>query len=133
VRDQSGTEGVWRRNRRWPEALKREIVAASLVSGATVAGVARRYDVNENQIYLWRGQVHGPKGSSSARRGAQPARLLPVTVTEETAVADVAPARVAGAAPIEIVVDRDGPRRLRVSPGFDAQTLRRVLGVVGAP
>jgi hypothetical protein len=33
MRDQSGTEGVWRRNRRWPEALKREIVAASLVSG----------------------------------------------------------------------------------------------------
>jgi transposase-like protein len=54
MRNQSGTEGVRRRNRRWPKALKWEIVGASLVSDATFAGVARRYDVNENHIYLWR-------------------------------------------------------------------------------
>jgi transposase-like protein len=32
--------------KRWPEALKREIVAASLVPGASVSVVARQYDVN---------------------------------------------------------------------------------------
>jgi transposase len=40
-----------RRNRSWPEALKREIVAASFAPGASVSVVARRYDVNANQYF----------------------------------------------------------------------------------
>src|ERR687894_471411 len=43
-----------RRHRAWPESLKREIVAASLVPGASVSRVARRYDVNANQVFAWR-------------------------------------------------------------------------------
>ena len=43
-----------RRYRLWPESLKREIVAASLVPGASVSRVARRYDVNANQVFAWR-------------------------------------------------------------------------------
>jgi len=41
---------VKRRHRSWPEALKREIVAAALLPGASVSAVARRYDVNANQV-----------------------------------------------------------------------------------
>jgi transposase-like protein len=37
-----------RRNRSWPEAVKREIVAASYAPGSSVSIVARRYDVNAN-------------------------------------------------------------------------------------
>ena len=43
-----------RRNKRWPEALKREIVAATFRSGASVSVVARQYDVNANQVFAWR-------------------------------------------------------------------------------
>ena len=43
-----------RRNKRWPEALKREIVAASFAPGASVSVVARQYDVNANQVFGWR-------------------------------------------------------------------------------
>ena len=43
-----------RRNRSWPEALKREIVAASLAAGSSVSVVARRYDVNANHVFSWR-------------------------------------------------------------------------------
>src|SRR5215211_753580 len=50
-----------RRHRAWPESLKREIVAASLVPGASVSRVARRYDVNANQVFAWR------RGSVRAR------------------------------------------------------------------
>ena len=37
---------VRRRYRSWPDALKREIVAASWAPGASVSVVARHYDVN---------------------------------------------------------------------------------------
>jgi transposase-like protein len=40
-----------RRNRSWAEALKREIVAASFAPGSSVSVVARRYDVNANQVF----------------------------------------------------------------------------------
>ena len=48
------TSGAKRRHKRWPEALKREIVAATLVPGASVSVVARQYDVNANQVFSWR-------------------------------------------------------------------------------
>ncbi len=41
-----------RRNKRWPEALKREIVAATNLPGASVSVVARQYDVNANQVFF---------------------------------------------------------------------------------
>jgi transposase-like protein len=47
-----GTTGTGRpRNRSWPEALKREIVAASFAPGSSVSVVARQYDVNANQVF----------------------------------------------------------------------------------
>ena len=40
-----GTSAIERRRHRsWPEALKREIVAASFAPGASVSVVARQYD-----------------------------------------------------------------------------------------
>ena len=45
---------VRRRHKSWPEALKREIVAASFAPGASVSVVARQYDVNTNQVFAWR-------------------------------------------------------------------------------
>ncbi len=44
------------RKKRWPETLKREIVAATLLPGASVSAIARQYDVNANQVFSWRRQ-----------------------------------------------------------------------------
>ena len=57
------TNGERRTNKRWSEALKREIVAASFAPGASVSVVARQYDVNANQVFGWRrryGAAIGP-------------------------------------------------------------------------
>jgi transposase-like protein len=112
-----------RRNRSWPEALKREIVAASLVPGASVSVVARRYDVNANQVFSWRKRY---RDVPSAAAVAAAPRLVPVTVTPEQDAAASQPASVAAAIEIDFV----GRYRVRVGSAVDAQALRRVLDVL---
>ena len=59
-----GATGTGRRhNRSWPEALKREIVAASL---APVSAVARHYDVNANQVFIWGKSYRDELGAGAA-------------------------------------------------------------------
>src|SRR3954453_19354790 len=102
-----------RRHRAWPESLKREIVAATLQPGASVSRVARRYDVNANQVFAWRrGYRGGPR---------EPAGLclLPGRAAPDP------PRRTAPAGGRELIerVLADG-YRMRVGAGVKAATLR---------
>ena len=63
-------------SRRSPEALKRQMVAETLEPGASVSIVARRHDVNSNQLFRWRRQLL-PK--AAVESGA----LLPVAVVPD--------------------------------------------------
>jgi len=83
------TSGKRRRNRSWPEALKREIVAASIAPGSSVSVVARRYDVNANQVFGWRKRYRDGSPGSTAPSAHQ---LMPVMVTLEQR-GDVTPSR----------------------------------------
>src|SRR5260370_36646394 len=42
------------KRRQYSEALKRQIVAETVEPGASVSIVARRHDVNRNQLFKWR-------------------------------------------------------------------------------
>lgn len=110
-----------RRNRSWPEALKREIVAASLAPGSSVSVVARRYDVNANQVFGWRRRY---RDGLPARVDASFPQLVPVMVEQPR---DEAPAlSVVDTIEIELA----GKYRIRVGSGVDGKALRRVLDVL---
>jgi transposase len=118
-----GTNGTGRRNRSWPEALKREIVAASFAPGSSVSVVARHYDVNANQVFGWRKRYRDASGAPAVLSGPQ---LIPVMVTAEPDAVAAQPSSVAAT----IEIDLAGKYRVRISGGIDAQALRRVLDVL---
>ena len=105
-----------RRHRSWPEALKREIVAASLVPGASVSVVARQYDVNSNQVFAWR-KLYGEM--SVAAPGPQ---LVPVVVTPDQPVE--VPTQVS---PDVIEIELPRGYRIRIGGSVKGATLRLVL------
>lgn len=96
------------------------MVAESLKPGASVAMVAQRYSVNANLLFTWRRQ-----GAAAANGGAEPMKLVPVTVAEaETAsVASVAAPEPIGR--MEIVLS--GGERIIVGMDVDATALARVI------
>ena len=111
---------VRRRHRSWPEALKREIVAASLAPGASVSVVARRYDVNSNQVFAWRKRFGDGSTASPA------AQLVPVILTSD--LTDTAsPAPLTDTIEIELA----SGHRVRVGGGVKAASLRLVLDALG--
>jgi transposase len=70
-----GTTATGRHNRSWPEALKREIVAAPYAPGSSVSVVARHYDVNANQVFGWRKRFRDEPRASAVPSAPQ---LVPV-------------------------------------------------------
>jgi transposase len=120
------------KRRRWPEGLKREIVAALSAPGASVSIVARRYDVNANQLFKWRRQF----GGRSVGASVEPVRLLPVEITPTSVPA--AGARGAGpsglsAAPTgSIEIALRGGTRVRIKGAVDPAAVSAAVGAVMA-
>lgn len=110
------------RRKKWPESLKREIVAATLAPGASVSVVARQYDVNANQVFSWR------------RRYCKEATPLPAPALVPVTIAPT-PDDVRSASPVPalsetIEIEVGGDCRVRVGSSFDGRTLKRVLDVL---
>ena len=120
------TNGGRRANRRWPDALKREIVAASLAPGASVSVVARQYDVNANQVFGWRRRF-GPATAAVAPPAPQTprSRMVPVTIGVEPD-GDAPPPSVPNTGDT-ITIEVAGTYLVRVGANFDCRLLRRVL------
>ncbi len=120
------TRGAKRRHKRWPEALKREIVAATFAPGASVSVVARQYDVNANQVFSWRRLYREASAPSPCL--PSPPGLVPVTVTPEPELEAAPPPTPVVSDAIEIEVS--GTYRVRVGSSFDGRALKRVLDVL---
>ena len=105
------------KRRQYSEEMKRQMVAETQAPGASVSIVARRHDVNSNQLFRWRRQ------------------LLPKAVVEGGAMV-----------PVEIAPDSDRPRRtdregvieiafgcgarVRLRGEVSAETLRQVIDLL---
>jgi transposase len=120
------TREEWRERprRRWPEDLKRQIVSESFVAGASVSVVARRHDVNANQVFRWRQQYGTGCGG-----------FVAVSVAQEPIAREVSVDPVPTDAPVRrdyVEIDVGESHRIRVGPGFDRDTLERVLDVISS-
>lgn len=122
-----GTNGERRPRKRWPEALKREIVAATFLAGASVSVVARQYDVNANQVFSWRRRYPATPEKPQAASSPQ---LMPVTITAEAEVTGIMPHPPASPVAETIEIEVAGTYRVRVGSGFDARVLGRILDVL---
>jgi transposase len=106
------------RRRRWPEALKRQIVAETLEPGSSVSIVARRHDMNANQLFQWRRRMLAK--SPALGEGA----LLPVEIVPERGHDRLA----ANGGSIEIEFGNGA--RLRVRGAVAPEMLRQVIDLL---
>ena len=119
--DQSPPRNVAKKQRRRTIKERREIVEETLVPGASVARVARRHEVNANQVFYWRKRYReGRLGISIATP------LLPVKVKTEQPVKawkkDDGAMLSSGTMEIELLRGT-----LRIAGSVDVTALRAVL------
>jgi transposase len=112
------------RRKRFSVEQKQQIIRAAFEPGASVARVAREYGLNANQVFRWMKLRERGLLVDRPREGA---RLLPVRITEESALEKTPePAPLAtrsGSIHIEIA----DKAVLTVEAGADAQLLRVAL------
>lgn len=105
------------KRRSWPDALKRQIVAETEEPGASVSVVARRHDVNTNQVFKWRREV------LPRQQREEDNELLPVEIVPDLpARARRRRAERAGLIEIEF-----GSARVLIRGEVAARTLRQVI------
>ena len=112
---------------RYSREFKRQIVEASLVSGASIAGVALSYGINANLLHKWRWSYrngeYGTVAEQSTLAAVQmvnPARLAVAKPSQPTTIsADTKPSGY-----IELLFNNT---RVLVHGAPDGQTLRSVI------
>ena len=97
---------------------RRRIVEETLQPGASVAVIARRHNVNANQVFHWRKLYR----EGRLDRAQTPAALLPVCVTEVVSRQPPAAQLYSGVIVVEV-----GRTRIRIEGTVDSDNLRLVL------
>ena len=112
-----------RRRRTWSEDEKRMICAQTRVPGVSVAQVARRYDVNANQVFNW---LKEPRFAAVADEEQDLPRFLPVEVL------DAEPALAPPDAGAQIEVELANGHHLKVRGSFDPDVLAALIRKLSA-
>ena len=127
MKDQSGVSG--RSRRLHDRAFKDDLIAQSLVPGASVAGIAMRGGINANLLFKWRRE----RVRAMAVSAPTAATLLPVCVIAETA----SPSTVQSTLRVGAAINRSAPpgvieieiagAQLRLRGAVDETALSTVL------
>lgn len=117
------------RRRRWSFEEKSRIVAETLLPGARVCDVARRWQLCSQQVFTWRREARISDGAANPRNPA--VSSLPAFVPIISQASAVPEAPLVTSSPPSIEVKLAGAV-VRVASGMDANTLTTVLRAVRA-
>lgn len=95
------------------------ICGQTRVSGVSVSQVARRCDVNANQVFNW---LKDPRFADGRALEPEPV-FLPVAISEARGMT----VRSNSPAPGTLEVDLAGGHRLRITGAYDADALARLI------
>lgn len=115
------------RRREWPDERKIAIVAESLAPGVNISEIARRHDLNPQQLFGWRRRLRAEAEALLASSRHEPEALTFAPVQVEAQVASLpspVPTPASGEGLIEIAV---GTVTVRIKGAVDSRTLAAVL------
>jgi transposase-like protein len=96
-----------------------------------VSKVARQYDVNANQVFMWRRRYRDVGEQPALQPPLSTPALVRVTITPEPEEAAVAPPAPPGETALETIeIELPEGCRVRVGSRFDGRALKRVLVVL---
>ena len=113
------------RRRRWSETDKQQIVAETLVPGASISAVARRYGLHPSQVFAWRKAVREEGLAAATGSVAADYGFMSVMVAGGS---PLPPTGSLACGRMEIVLISG--RRIVVDAGVDAAALARVVNVL---
>ena len=112
------------RRRRWSWTDKQQIVDETLMPGASISAVARRYGLHPSQVFAWRKAVRASQIAASAGSRSFDRAFAPVVVSGSR----LSPFGVVDCGRMEIVLLSGC--RIVVDVSVDAAALDRVINVL---
>ena len=107
------------KRRKWSDDEKRMICAQTRVRGVSVSQVARRYDVNANQVFNW---LKEP-GFADAEPPEAGTVFLPVEIPEPRDLSVLSESTEPGT----LEIDLCSGHRLRITGAYDGDALARLI------
>jgi transposase len=119
------------RRRDWPDAEKIAIVAQALEPGVNVSEIARRHDVNPQQLFGWRKRWRADAEALIEAKRAPATPMFTPVVIDTAPILPTPPAPPVQSEPATIEINI-GATTVRIRGAADARTLAVVLKALRA-